>query len=217
MVVMMKTTAAALSLGVAVIASVLLLWHHARISRDREDSDFRRCLAGVWSWEFENMRCTNVVAPDGGFTCHSLFVHPDRTNTYQMAGTWQVEDGRLIEIVKSDSNKTARTPRTRSGRIIRVDTDEFMVAWPGGAYESVWKRVSHQEGLASAVEESFWKPGQGVDCWENLRSWVPAVDESFWEAKQFGCNGLRDQSGQQPQTIGHDIPRAEGPYYQFGI
>jgi hypothetical protein len=124
---------------VIVVACMLLLWQHVKISRDR---DFRQSLAGVWSWEFANMRCTNAVAADGSFTYQAMFNHPERTNTYQMTGTWQIKNGSLIETVTSDSNEAARVPRTRSGRIVRVNASEFVVTWQGSTNKSVWQRVT---------------------------------------------------------------------------
>jgi hypothetical protein len=126
---------------VIVAACILLLWKHIKISRDREDSDFRQSLAGAWSWELDNMRCTNMVAPDGSFTSQLMFSHSDHTNTYQMAGTWQIKDGRLMETVTSDSNKSAQVPRTHTGRIVRVNADEFVVTWQSSTNKSVWQRV----------------------------------------------------------------------------
>jgi hypothetical protein len=136
---MKKLTIIGLSV-VIVVVCVVLLWRHVKISRF--DRDFSQKLARVWSWELENMRCTNIVTPNGCFTCLSWFSHPDRTNTYQMAGTWHIKDGSLIETVTSDSNKAARVPRTHSGQIVRVDASEFVVAWHGSTNKSVWQRVS---------------------------------------------------------------------------
>ena len=129
-------------LSVVLIAGcALLLWHHARISRDR-DEDFREKLAGVWLRALDNMRCTYTVAPDGSFTCQSWFSHPDRINTYQMAGTWRIKDGSLTEAVTSDSNKTAVVPRSHSGQIAFVNTNEFVVSWQGSTSKSAWQRLS---------------------------------------------------------------------------
>src|SRR6202789_106421 len=98
---------------VIVVVCVLLHWRHVKISRF--DSDFRQSLAGIWSSELDIMRLTNVVVADGSFTVQATFNHPDRTNTYQMAGTWQIKDGLLIETVTSDRNKLTPGPRTHSG------------------------------------------------------------------------------------------------------
>ena len=88
------------------------------------------------------MRLTNVVMPDGSFTSHLIFIHPERTNTYQQTGTWLVKDGRLIETVKSDSNPAARTPRSHVGRIIHGDAFEFAVCWGNSRDEWVWQKVN---------------------------------------------------------------------------
>lgn len=125
---------------VIVTACVLLHWQHVKTSEF--DKDFRENLVGTWLRELENMRCTYIVAPDGSFTGKAVFSHPDRTNTYLQAGTWQVQDGSLIETVTKDSNKSAQVPRSHSGRIIFVNTNEFIVAWQGSTNRWVWQRVS---------------------------------------------------------------------------
>jgi hypothetical protein len=99
-------------------------------------------LAGVWSWQLENMRCTNSVAPDGSFTGQAVFVHPGRTNTYQMAGAWQINDGRFIESITSDGNKRSTVPRSHSGQIYFASPNEFVVSWQGSTNKTVWQRVS---------------------------------------------------------------------------
>jgi hypothetical protein len=126
-------------LVVIVVACLLLHWQHVKISRF--DSDFRHSLAGTWSSELDNMRLTNVVMPDGSFTIQAIFRHSTRTNTYQMTGTWLVKDGSMIETVKSDTNPTARTPRTITGRIIRADAREFAVRWGISPDVWVWQKV----------------------------------------------------------------------------
>jgi hypothetical protein len=135
---MKKLTIILLSV-VLVAVCVVLLWRHAKISRNR---DFSQRLAGAWSWELYNIRCTNIVAPDGSFTAQTIFSHPKSTNTYQMSGAWHIQDGSLIETVTSDSNKRARVPRTHSGKIARIDASELVVVWQGDTNTSVWKRVT---------------------------------------------------------------------------
>src|SRR5882762_8821174 len=99
------------TLFTAIIASLVF-----GLTAIAEPTDSQK-LAGVWSWQLENMRCTNVVAPDGSFTGQAVFIHPRHTNTYQMAGTWQIKDGRFIESITKDGNKTAPVPRSHSGQI----------------------------------------------------------------------------------------------------
>jgi hypothetical protein len=126
-------------LVVIVVACLLLHWQHVKISRF--DSDFRLSLVGTWSSELDNMRLTNVVMPDGSFTNHLIFIHPERTNIYQETGTWLVKDGKMIETVKSDTNPTARTPRSIIGRIIRSDAREFAVRWGISPDVYVWQKI----------------------------------------------------------------------------
>jgi hypothetical protein len=134
---------------VIVVVCLLLHWQHVKISRF--DSDFRKHLAGVWLREEDNlphgvyspksMRCTNTVATDGSFVELSWFSHTDRTNTYQRTGTWLVKNGRLIETVKTSSNRAEVTPHTGSAQIIRSEAGEFVVRWPNSV-ETVWQRIS---------------------------------------------------------------------------
>ena len=127
-------------LSVIIVAvGMLLHWRQARISEF--DMKFRRDLAGTWSAELDNMRLTNVVMPDGSFTCQLKFRHPERTNTYQETGTWQIKGGHLIETVKSDTNPTAVSPRSHAGRILRTRAGEFVVQWQGSPDEWVWQKL----------------------------------------------------------------------------
>jgi hypothetical protein len=138
-------------LAAIITACVLLLRYHAKISKDRDEA-FRERLAGVWLREElypphgvgmpESMRCTNTVAADGSFVELSWFSHPDRTNTYQDTGTWHIKDGNLIETVTKDSNKIAIVPRSSSGQIVFVKTNEFVIYWQGTTNTQVWQRIS---------------------------------------------------------------------------
>jgi hypothetical protein len=122
-----------------VVACLFLHWRHVKISQF--DTSFRQTLAGTWSAELDNIRQTNTVMPDGSFTDHLVFIHPGHTNTYQMTGTWLVKDGGMIETVNSDTNPTARTPRTIDGRILRANAGEFAVRWGISPDVWVWKKV----------------------------------------------------------------------------
>jgi hypothetical protein len=126
-------------LVVIVVACLLLHWQHVKTSEF--DRDFRQSLSGTWSSELDNMRLTNIVMPDGSFASHLIFIHPGRTNTYQETGTWLVKDGKMIETVKSDTNPTARAPRTITGRIIRADAREFAVRWGISPDVWVWQKI----------------------------------------------------------------------------
>ena len=130
-----------IGLLVVVVAVCLLLhWQHVK-SVARFDSDFRQQLAGVWLRQKDGMRCTNTVAADGSFVELSWFRHPDRTNTYQRTGTWLVQNGHLIETVKTSTNPTEVTSHTGTARIIHSEAGEFVVRWPNSV-ETIWKKIS---------------------------------------------------------------------------
>jgi len=129
-----------IGLLVVVVAVCLLLhWQHVQ-SVARFDSDFRQQLAGVWLRQEADMRCTNTVAADGSFVELSWFRHTDRTNTYQRTGTWLVEDGHLIETIKSSTNPSEVASHTDTARIIHSDTSEFVVRWPNSV-ETIWQKI----------------------------------------------------------------------------
>lgn len=129
------------------VVCVVLLRHHARISNERDEA-FRETLAGVWFREENNlprgvgmplsMRCTNTVAADGSFVELSWFSHPDRTNTYRRTGTWLVKDGKLIQTIRTSTNRSEVTPWAGAGRIIRANAVEFTVRWKS---DETWKRI----------------------------------------------------------------------------
>src|ERR1039457_2551144 len=125
-------------LAAIIIGCVLLLGYHDKITKARDEA-FRERLAGAWFREEHNlprgvgmpqsMRCTNTGTADGSFLRLEWFSHSDRTNTYQRTGTWLVENGHLIETVKTSTNPTEVTPHSDTGRIIRADAGEFTVRW----------------------------------------------------------------------------------------
>jgi hypothetical protein len=125
-------------LVVIIVACLLLHWQHVKVARF--DNDFRQQLAGIWSRQETDMRCTNTIAADGSFVELSWFKHSDRTNTYQRTGTWLVKDGHLIETIKSSTNPTEVTPHTGDARIIHSDAREFVVRWPNSV-ETIWQRI----------------------------------------------------------------------------
>ena len=136
-------------LAAIIIAGAFMLWEQARISKERGEL-VRERLAGVWLREEDNlpheagmplsMRCTNTISADGSFVEQSWFSHPERTNTYQHTGTWLVENGRLIQTVKTSTNPSERTPHSESGRIVHADERGFTVRWQNSA-ETVWQKI----------------------------------------------------------------------------
>jgi hypothetical protein len=136
-------------LAAIIIACVLLLRYHDKITKERDEA-FRERLAGVWLREEDNlphgvgmpqsMRCTNTVAADGSFVELSWFSHPDRTNIYRRTGTWLVKNGHLIETTKSSTNPTEVTPWTNAARIVRADARGFTLRWQNSE-ETIWQRI----------------------------------------------------------------------------
>jgi hypothetical protein len=136
-------------LAAIIIACVLLFQYHAKISMAR-DEVFRVRLAGVWLRAEDklpqgvgmplSMRCTNTVAADGSFVEQSWFRHTDRTNTYQRTGTWLVQNGHLIETVKTSTNPTEVIPHSDTARIIRADASGFALRWPKA--DEIWQSVA---------------------------------------------------------------------------
>ena len=141
-----------IGLLVVIVAVCLLLYRQHVESVARFDSEFRQQLAGVWLRAEDelprgvgmalSMRCTNTVAADGSFVELSWFRHTDRTNTYQRTGTWLVNDGHLIETVKTSTNPTEVTPHSDAGRIENADTLGFAVRWQHSTNETIWQRVT---------------------------------------------------------------------------
>ena len=131
-----------IGLSVVMLVGVCALFHWRYVKVSEFDQNFRQNLAGTWSAALDNMRLTNIVMPDGMFTCQLAFIHTDRINRYQRIGTWLVQDGRLVETIKSDSNPTAIVmSRSHSGKIIHADTNEFVVNWQGSPDVWVWQRI----------------------------------------------------------------------------
>src|ERR1700739_1643447 len=129
-----------IGLAVAILAACVLL-HRQQVKTSEFDQSLHQNLAGTWSATLDNMRLTNIVMPDGMFTCQLAFIHTDRINRYQQTGTWLIQGGPLIETVKSDSNPTAITPHSHSGKILHGDTTEFVVNWQGSPDVWVWQRI----------------------------------------------------------------------------
>jgi hypothetical protein len=124
---------------VALIMCALLFWRHAK---QPTDSDLRQKLSGTWAWERDNIRCTNTIAPNGTFDYQLVYLYAKDARTHQVEGTWQVEDGILIETITNDNDAQHRVPRTNSAQIILVDARELSVAYQHFTNTETWKRIS---------------------------------------------------------------------------
>ena len=108
-------------------------------------------LVGVWSGEsaYTHTLQTNIFAADGSFTLQDVVIFTKRTNTYQMAGTWYIKDGKIITTVTRSRDIKAMEPFTISGTIVRLDARKFVVAYDttyahndGTNYVLVLKKVT---------------------------------------------------------------------------
>jgi hypothetical protein len=122
---------------VTAIVVVLLFWGHIKIARDRH---FSQLLAGEWSSEFANIRETIDYKADGGIIGQVVLTYSTHTNTYQMTGTWRINDSRIITTITNDSYKKHRVPRTGVAEIVRIDHYECVV--DEGENTMVLKRVA---------------------------------------------------------------------------
>ncbi|HEY1719038.1 MAG TPA: hypothetical protein VGH42_12195 [Verrucomicrobiae bacterium] len=131
-----------------VIAAACMLLHWQHVKTSELDTIFLQNMAGTWLREEDNlprgankplsMRCTNIVAADGSFVESSWFSHSDRTNTYKRTGTWIIENGHLIETIKTSTNPTEVTPHSDTGRIVRADAGKFTVRWKS---DMTWQKI----------------------------------------------------------------------------
>lgn len=138
-------------LAAIIVACVLLLRYHGKITTEKDEA-FRERLPGIWLQEEDNLprrvgfaqsiTRTNTVAGDGSFVELSWFRHPDRTNTYRRTGTWLVKNGDLIETVKSSTNPTEVTPHSETGQIVSADALGLAVRWQHSTNEMIWQRVA---------------------------------------------------------------------------
>ena len=108
------------------IAVTLLL---TACSRHPSDAQVRQSLPGTWTWERDNIRCTNTIAADGTFDYQLVYLYAEGAQKHQVDGAWQVKDGVLIETITNDSNMQHRVPRTNSAQITILDAHELSVAY----------------------------------------------------------------------------------------
>jgi hypothetical protein len=104
-----------LTLGLLIVGS-LLFWHHMK---HPSDATIRRTLPGTWVAQGGSSTCTRDA--DGHFVAQIAGRHTGR-----LEGTWQVQDGFLIDSI-TNSSLTARVPYTIRARILRMDGHELAV------------------------------------------------------------------------------------------
>ncbi len=112
---MKKLAIIGFTLGLLIAASVLF-WHHLK---HPSDATIRRTLPGTWVANGGSSTCTRDS--DGHFVAQLTGRHVGR-----LEGTWQVQDGFLIETY-TNSSFTKYLPYTMRGRILRLDSHELAV------------------------------------------------------------------------------------------
>src|SRR5262245_44507920 len=92
----------------------------------KEDAANRQKLVGSWIVEGSyphggHFKRAITVAPDGHYTCQIASVNPHDsiTRTSNIAGTFEINDGVLIDTVTKHSNSNAVLPIVSRGRIVR--------------------------------------------------------------------------------------------------
>ena len=96
----------------------------------QDDSAVRRRLPGAWTFaaDYENghhSKITIKVDPNGDYVCQVV----GASRTSNLAGTFEVRDGVLIDTVTKISNTNLVTPRTYRARIVRSDGRELVLKY----------------------------------------------------------------------------------------
>jgi hypothetical protein len=112
---MKKITIIGFTLGLLVVAS-LLFWHH---TKHPSDATIRRTLPGTWVAQGGSSTC--IRDADGHFVAQLAGRHTGR-----MEGTWQIQDGFLIDSI-TNSTLTTHVPYTIRAQILRMDGHELAV------------------------------------------------------------------------------------------
>jgi hypothetical protein len=114
------------------IASLMLLTGCGH----RRDTAVRKNLPGIWNVElaFTNAwgsKSTFTIGPNGEFVCQT--VTASDVQVAELAGTFQVKDGMLIETVTNSTQPKiqGRIPFTSRAQIIRADNHEMAVIYDG--------------------------------------------------------------------------------------
>jgi len=100
----------------------------------RSDAAVRRNLPGAWHFDLSSTAdgggtSTFTIATNGDFVCQTVVA--SGIPTIELAGTFQVADGYLIETVSRSTQPKARVPFVSRAQIIQADAQEMIVSFDG--------------------------------------------------------------------------------------
>ena len=98
------------------------------------DTSVSKNLPGTWhAATAAKNESTFTIAPNGDFTCRTVSQAPTNNLQVELAGTFQVKDGFLIETVTNSTQPRiqGRLPFVSRARIIRADAHEMTITFDG--------------------------------------------------------------------------------------
>jgi hypothetical protein len=104
--------------------------------RRQNDDEVRRDLPGTWVVEGDSVfgghfKSTSKIDDQGNYFCQLLSRNGSDAliRTSNIAGTFQVKDGMLIDTILKHSNTNAALPIISKARILRVDADTMVIRY----------------------------------------------------------------------------------------
>ena len=100
----------------------------------RNDAEVRRNLPGAWHYDLSSTAdrggtSTFTIATNGDFVCQTVV--SNGIHTVELAGTFQVADGYLVETVTRSTQPNARIPFVSRAQIIQADAQEMIISFDG--------------------------------------------------------------------------------------
>ena len=124
-----------ITLGLFLFTSLLLLGGCAHLS----DADIRNNLTGSWlviqpPLDKAGLKITYTISPSGDFI-REIFMSHEGVRGVDMSGTWQIQDGYLIETIQyMGLRRNAQLPKLTRWKIVHSNSRELDFI-PDGATE----------------------------------------------------------------------------------
>jgi hypothetical protein len=114
----------------------------------RRDADIRKNLPGAWhlvqpALDQGGMKITFTIAPNGDFKREILITSNGVTivDGVDMAGTWQIQDGHLIQAVTyMGLRRNAHLPQVSRAKIIHADDSGMVVVFDGVTEKDTFRK-----------------------------------------------------------------------------